>query len=87
MFTQYDTIFEKQHEYLEKIGNELVNFRSETLILLDKNNELKETTNKFSSKLIEQDNNLSKINKSFEEHIKNMITNNIIGGKIEAAKF
>ena len=76
-----------QHNESEKIGNVLVNLKYETLHLSENTKDLKETTNKFSSKLVYQEKHIYSIATYFEARLENMGVNNIFGGNIEAAKF
>ena len=46
---------------------------------------LKETENKFSSKLVDQETRLSTISISFEERLDNISVDNTVGGKIVAS--
>ena len=47
---------------------------------------LKETTAKFSSKITEQEKQISLFTKLFEERLENMSSSNIVGTKIDVAK-
>ena len=53
--------YSRKREECKKVGNELVNIKSEILCLSKYTKVLKEKTNKFSSKIIEHENPFSKI--------------------------
>ena len=74
---------EKQHEESKKVGNELVDIKSETLHLSEDIKFLKEKTNKFSSKLVEHEKNLSKLPTLFEERIEKMSVRKTLAEKLK----
>ena len=51
MFDKFDEVFDKQYEWLNIIGYELMRLSEDTKVI-------KVTTNKFSSKLIYQERNI-----------------------------
>ena len=58
MYARSDQIFDKQHEELNNIGNEMVDIKSEILCLSEHTKVLKETTKKSSSKIFEHYNHI-----------------------------
>ena len=75
-----------KNEQFDKQLEEMVNIKQETIFLSEDTKVLKETTNKFSSKIIEQENHISSLTPHFEELFENMIVCNRFDRKVEAAK-
>ena len=65
---------------------ELVNLKSDIIHISDDTKTLNETTNGFSSKLIEHDNHISSLTTYFEELLDKMSVSNRVSNKIDVAR-